>query len=68
MKDIEECPAEKGFPNKPLDGSAGTMASLSMSLQSPDNITSNHISKQMTDSTNLRASANIFESSMGQKN
>ena len=32
MKDTEECPAQKGFANRPLDGSVGTMASLSMSL------------------------------------
>ena len=41
MKDTEECPAEKMSARKPLDGSVGTMASLSMSLQSPDNITNN---------------------------
>lgn len=41
MKDTEECPAAKMSARKPLDGSVGTMASLSMSLQSPDNITNN---------------------------
>jgi hypothetical protein len=47
MKDTEECPGQKSRAKKPLEGSVGTTASMSMSMQSPDNI-NNQITKQMT--------------------